>query len=99
MRGLAETAGLPATAPHHPSRCGHNELHAPTWIVCHQMHMAAYAICFHLLCCRFTADEETRFLKGVDADKTEALRRLHVTAVRALHQHPTKLPQLHFDLD
>lgn len=31
---------------------------------------------------RFTADEETRFLKGVDADKKEALRRLHITAVR-----------------
>lgn len=31
---------------------------------------------------RFTADEEKRFLTGVDANKQEALRRLHVTAVR-----------------
>ena len=33
-------------------------------------------------CHRFTSDEEIRFLKGVDADKKEALRRLHITAVR-----------------
>lgn len=83
MRGLAKTAGLPVTAPHHPSRCSHNELHTRTRIVCYQMHMGAYTMCFHLLCCRFTADEETRFLKGVDADKKEALRRLHITAVWA----------------
>jgi hypothetical protein len=43
-------------------------------------------LCLPGLYCRFTADEETRFLKGVNADKQEALRRLHITAVSALHQ-------------
>lgn len=42
----------------------------------------AFTVPLKLVCLRFTADEEKRFLTGVDADRKEALRRLHVTAVR-----------------